>query len=457
MRIGFRGAKGDASVGSDPKEDRCGSNDAESTTIGALLARDGGSVKTGPFGTTLKAKEYSNVGVPLISVGEVGYGTLRIRDSTPRAPGEVVERLPEYVLKAGDIVFGRKGAVDRSAMVRVEQAGWFLGSDGIRLRLPNTCDARFISYQLQSLESRSWLLQHATGTTLASLNQSTIERLPIVLPSLPEQRAIAHILGTLDDKIELNRRMNETLEAMARALFKSWFVDFDPVRARAEGRDTGLPQTIAELFPDSFEDSELGTIPKGWIPSNVGKYFSLTMGQSPPGSTYNESADGLPFFQGRTDFGFRFPARRVFCKAPTRLAGVGDTLVSVRAPVGDVNIAIEPCAVGRGVAAVRHYSGSRSFTYHAMHNLGAHFGMFEAEGTVFGSINKADFQRLPFVAAPQHLLDRFESVASPLDDRVESTEHESRALADLRNTLLPMLISGELQLRAADRVVDEAI
>lgn len=201
------------------------------TTIGAILERDGGSVKTGPFGTTLKANEYTDQGVPLISVGEVGYGSLRLHQTTPRVPREVVDRLPEYVLQNGDIVFGRKGAIDRSAIVKPQQSGWFLGSDGIRLRLPHSTDARFVAYHLQSAESRSWLIQHATGTTMASLNQRTIERIPIVLPPLPEQRAIAHILGTLDDKIELNRRMNETLETMARALFKSWFVDFDPVRA----------------------------------------------------------------------------------------------------------------------------------------------------------------------------------------------------------------------------------
>jgi type I restriction enzyme S subunit len=245
------------------------------TTIGELLANDGGSVKTGPFGTTLKAKEYSKNGVPLISVGEVGYGSLRVHERTPRAPREVVERLPEYVLEAGDIVFGRKGAVDRSALVKPEQAGWFLGSDGIRLRLPTTCDARFMAYQLQSEGSRSWLLQHATGTTMASLNQAIIERVPIVFPPRAEQRAIAHILGTLDDKIELNRRINETLEAMARALFKSWFVDFDPVRAKAEGRDPGLPQPLADLFPDSFEDSEMGEIPTGWEVKPLPELFSV--------------------------------------------------------------------------------------------------------------------------------------------------------------------------------------
>ncbi|MFH1044152.1 MAG: restriction endonuclease subunit S [Pseudomonadota bacterium] len=316
------------------------------------------------------------------------------------------------------------------------------------------CEPRFLFYVLRF--HRDDFIRLASGGAQRNLSGKLIRRFALNVPPLPEQRTIAHILGTLDDKIELNRRMNETLEALARALFKSWFVDFDPVRAKAEGRDHGLPKSIANIFPNSFEDSELGKIPKGWKPSRVGKHFSLTMGQSPPGSTYNESGDGLPFFQGRTDFGFRFPSRRVFCTAPTRLAKVGDTLVSVRAPVGYVNIAIEACAVGRGVAAVRHHSGSRSFTYHAMHNLGEHFGKFEGEGTVFGSINKADFERLPFVAPPKAVLDCFEHLASPIDDRVESNEVESRTLTALRDSLLPKLISGELRVKDVKRQVEAA-
>jgi type I restriction enzyme S subunit len=135
--------------------------------------------------------------------------------------------------------------------------------------------------------------------------------------------------------------MSETLEATARALFKSWFVDFDPVRAKAEGRDTLLPQHLADLFQGSFVDSELGEIPKRWEIGSVDSEFNLTMGQSPPGETYNNSGVGLPFYQGRTDFGFRFPSRRIYCTAPTRFARPGDTLVSVRAPVGDINMATD--------------------------------------------------------------------------------------------------------------------
>jgi type I restriction enzyme S subunit len=239
--------------------------------------------------------------------------------------------------------------------------------------------------------------------------------------------------------------MNTTLEAIARALFQSWFVDFELVRAKLDGRQpTGLDPATAALFPNEFEDSEVGTIPKGWRVGKVSDSFNLTMGQSPPGETYNEDGKGLPFYQGRADFEFRFPTRRVFCTAPTRYAKPGDTLVSVRAPVGDINMAEEECCVGRGVAAVRHKSGSSSFTYYAMENFESDFVTFEAEGTVFGSINKQDFSDLPFVIAPDEIIAAYERLASPFDDEIRILGHQSRALAAIRDALLPKLLSGEL-------------
>jgi type I restriction enzyme S subunit len=260
----------------------------------------------------------------------------------------------------------------------------------------------------------------------------------------------------LDDKIELNRKMNETLEAMARALFKSWFVDFDPVRAKAEGRDTGLPDHIAALFPESFEDSELGETPTGWTPKELDEDFNITMGQSPPGDTYNETGDGLPFFQGRTDFGFRFPRRRVYCTGPTRLAQPGDTLVSVRAPVGDINLAIEKCCIGRGVASVRHKAGHRSFTFYTMRSLKHVFAVFEGEGTVFGSIGKKDFHAIKRPSPPKELIAEFERLVSPLDEQVRLHTEQSSVLEALRDALLPKLISGEIRVGQAERTMMEA-
>jgi len=317
-----------------------------------------------------------------------------------------------------------------------------------RLRPKNsqTVVPEYARYYFRGPTFRQAVTAMSSMSTRASLNNEMLSRLSIALPPRDEQAAIGHILGTLDDKIEVNRRMSETLEAMARALFKSWFVAFDPVRAKMEGRDPGLPKSLSNLFPDRLVDSGLGEIPEGWGIGRVDDEFNLTMGQSPPGETYNVAGDGVPFYQGRADFESRFPKRRVYCTAPTRLAQKGDTLVSVRAPVGDINMAFEDCAIGRGVAAARHRSGSRSYTYQFMLGLEEVFTRFEAEGTVFGSISKKDFHAIPCVVVPPEIVAAFERALAPLDDRVEIIMRQCGSLACLRDALLPKLISGELRL-----------
>ena len=291
---------------------------------------------------------------------------------------------------------------------------------------------------------------------MPNLNTSILAALPFVAPPIEEQRRIAGILGALDDRIEQNRRTSETLQTMAQAVFKSWFVDFDPVRAKAEGRDPGLPQPIADLFPGRFEDSELGKIPADWTVAPLESDFELTMGQSPSGETYNETGEGLPFYQGRVDFGFRFPTRRVFCSAPTRVARRGDVLVSVRAPVGDVNLAWEDCAIGRGVAAVRHRSRSRIYAFEVMLGLSSVFQRFNAEGTVFGAIGKKDFHAILVLMPQFEVVAAFERAAAPLDRRIEVAERESETLARLRDALLPKLISGEIRVPQAERLLEAA-
>jgi len=291
------------------------------------------------------------------------------------------------------------------------------------------------------------------GSAQPFISQGDARSVLVALPELSEQRAIAHVLGALDDKIELNRKMSATLEAVARALFKSWFVDFDPVRAKAEGRDPGLSAEIAAPFPDSFDRAGSTNIPNRWTVATVGDVFVATMGQSPPGFTYNQEEDGLPFYQGRADFGFRFPKRRVYCKAPTRYANAGDTLLSVRAPVGDINLAIENCSIGRGVAALRHNSGSSSYTYYATWFLKEALEAYNGEGTVFGSISKADLSKLPILEPPVGLVSAFDRICGPLDERVALCQRETGVLGALRDALLPKLISGELRVGDAERVL----
>ena len=322
---------------------------------------------------------------------------------------------------------------------------------------PNVTDHEFAYYLTQWGEVRHYATSQMTGTSgRQRVPTKSLDHLAVTIPPLSEQRAIAHVLGTLDDKIELNRRMNETLESMAQALFQSWFVDFDPVRAKMEGRDTGLPKPISDIFPDRLVDSERGEVPEGWKIRSLEECFRLTMGQSPPGNTYNDRSDGLPFFQGRTDFGFRFPENRKFTTAPTQVAQPGDTLVSVRAPVGDINMAWERCCIGRGVAALRHKSGSSSFTYYSAWAIQEKIREYEHTGTVFGAINRKQFGALQMLEPRSELIKAFDDHTGPVDIRIRNNASESRTLTALRETLLPKLISGEIRLHDAARWVESA-
>ena len=289
------------------------------------------------------------------------------------------------------------------------------------------------------------LLAEATGSTFPNLASNQLANIPVPDLTKPEQRAIAHILGTLDDKVELNRRMNQTLEAMARAIFQDWFVDFGPVRAKLDGREPYLPPNLWSLFPDRLVGSNLGEIPEGWEVKRLQDCFNLTMGQSPPGSTYNEDGQGLPFFQGSTDFGARFPENRKYCTAPSRVAHVDDTLVSVRAPVGALNMAWEECCVGRGVAALRHKSGSSSFTYYTAWALQPELQQYEQTGTVFGAITRKQFETLPAISPTEQLINAFDSFTLPLERQLRGNVADARTLTAQRDALLPQLVSGELR------------
>ena len=291
------------------------------------------------------------------------------------------------------------------------------------------------------------------GTSNPTLSRETFGAQALPFPPVSSQRAIADILGTLDDKIELSRRMNATFEAMARALFRSWFVDFDPVRTKMEGRATGLPKHLADLFPNRLVGSELGERPEGWTVGHVEDAFDIVMGQSPPGHTYNDEGDGLPFFQGCSDFGFRYPTNRKFCTAPNRIAHPWDTIVSVRAPVGKINMAWERCSIGRGVAALRPRHGTVSYGYCAAQALQTHMREYEHTGTVFGAINRKQLARLPLQQPAPDVIRGFEDLVHPWDQTIRLRTAEVATLTALRDALLPKLVSGELRVRDAERLV----
>ncbi len=420
---------------------------------GVLLVEDGNHGEYRP-----RPDEFVGQGVSFIRAADMEGGRV-LFDSASKINDRARQRITKGIGAPGDVLLSHKGTVGKIALVP-EKAPPFVCSPQTtfwRTLEQSVLDRRYLYAFMRSPAFRAQLATRANETDMAPYVSLTAQRdLFVLLPPIDEQRAIAHIVGTLDDRVELNRQMNETLQATARAIFQSWFVSFEPVHAKAEGRDPRLPPPIADLFPNRFEGSEVGEIPEGWEARTVNDEFNLTMGQSPPGETYNETGEGLPFYQGRADFGFRFPTQRVFCTAPTRYADAGDTLISVRAPVGAVNMATERCCIGRGVAAARHRSGSRSYTYYFMRSIEEVFDRFEAEGTVFGAISKKDFHDIRRVMPPRPLVDAFERMVSPLDQAIAVNDRESRTLRALLDTLLPKLISGGLRVKDTERFISRA-
>jgi restriction endonuclease S subunit len=412
------------------------------TTIGELIAQYGGEIKTGPFGTALKASEYSDKGVPVIAVREIGLGNLSITKNTPYVDKNVTDRLSEYLVKEGDIVFGRKGAVDRSARIKFEQDGWFLGSDCIRLRLPNNCDPRFVQYHFLTEDHRQWMHQQATGTTMASLNQKIISRISLSLPPIDEQRAIARVLGALDDKIELNRQMNQTLETMAQALFKSWFVDFDPVVAKVEGRKPfGMSDEVAALFPDRFEDSELGPIPKGWRVESVGNSMEILDSKRIPlsGAERLKMKGTIPYYGAATLMDYI--NNYIFDGIYLLLAEDGSVITKDETPVlqyvwGKLWVNNHAHVIqGRFPISTEHL-----FLFFKNTKI-----LPCVTGAIQLKINQENLKKISFLRPTNELARQFQQKTDYLFEEIRTFSEEINSLIQLRDILLPKLFSGEIR------------
>ncbi len=439
---------------------------SQALTISQLIMKEGGSIKTGPFGTALKASEYVTEGVPLISVREIGHGSLHIDSKTPRVSSDTLARLPEYILEERDIVFARKGGIERCSLVRRKQAGWFLGSDGIRLRPPKNCDARFLAYSLQAQAVKDWLTQNSTGSTMASLNQSTIGRLPISLPHNHEQIKIADLLEALDDRIALLRETNTTLEAIAQALFKSWFVDFDPVRAKQAGREPeGMDADTAALFPDCFEESELGLAPKGWNQAPFTDTVNVIGGGTPKTSIPEYWNGDIPWFSVAdaptiTDV-FVIDTQKHITEqglnnSSTKLLAKGTTIISARGTVGRLALVDKEMAMNQSCYGLRGKAEDSYFTYFSTYRLVESLKQ-RSHGSVFDTITTETMKGVFVVYPDKATIQSFEALLHPVMDRMQNNLHQAQTLTTLRDTLLPRLISGQLRLPDAEALVEEVL
>ncbi len=372
----------------------------------------------------------------------------------------------EYLLIAED---GENLRTRNTPITFLANGKFWVNNHAHILRGNHKANTRYLMYALSALDISGYL----TGSTMPKLTQGNMNRIRMITPPLPEQRVIAHILGTLDDKIELNRRMNETLEAMARALFKSWFVDFDPVRARMEGRDTGLPSNIADLFPDRLVDSELGEIPEGWEVKTLGEELKcLVSGARPRGGAIEtgipsigaENVVGL----GQYDFSkTKYIPKEFFEKLKTKAAIVqkGDILLyKDGAYIGrktylDYEFPYSDCAVNEHVfiLRLRNKEAQRYLFFWLDQDSMTQEIISLNSNSAQPGINQAGVRSLPLLVPSREILHTFNQHSGLLTDHIFTNCHQSRTLIALRDALLPKLVSGELRMSHTNQDIAPAI
>ncbi|MHB1200950.1 MAG: restriction endonuclease subunit S [Polaromonas sp.] len=377
---------------------------------------------------------------------------------------EKAEEVQSSIIFADDLFFPHRGSIGLVGLVpQTGPARYVQSSSMMKL----TCDRSqveplYLFYFFRSAQGRQELLKNASTVGTPGIGQplSSLKAIRVPYPPLAEQKAIAAVLGALDDKIELNRRMNATLEAMARALFQSWFVDFDPVRAKLDGRPpASLDPATAALFPATFQDSELGHIPKGWAIKPVGEVVDCVGGGTPStadpkyweGGTHHWttpkdfSSLQAPFLLGTdrklTDAGI--------AKISSGLLPAGTLLLSSRAPVGYLAIAAMPVAINQGFIAMK--CNERTSNFFMLNWCQTNMAEIEsrATGTTFAEISKQNFRPIRVVLPPKALMAAFTAKVAPLYAKITVNLHQSRTLATLRDSLLPKLLSGALSVNDA--------
>lgn len=353
-------------------------------------------------------------GVPVIKVNNLIDG-LHSKGELDVTTKENDEKYSRTRLEGGELIVSVVGTVGKTAIVPKSFRGCNLVRAVAMIDIKENWLSRWVKYYIDSPAGQAYIEQNLNTTVQATLNIKTLVDMPIPFLKEDEMRKIVTILEAIDRKIECNQQINDNLQQQAMALYAEMFLN------------------------SSNNDVTSGTL------SDIAV---ITMGQSPSGSSYNEDGVGEVFYQGRAEFGFRFPKRRLFTTEPKRMAVAGDVLLSVRAPVGDLNMAYERCCIGRGLGAIHSKTGHSSFVLYTMFALRSQLNVFNGEGTVFGSINRDALNAIPIDVPLMTKIDRFEAVAHPIDELIRTNYEENCRLEAIRNSLLPKSMSGEIDVSA---------
>jgi len=429
-----------------------GTDNWRPSTVADVTAPTRNALVGGPFGSNLVSADYTSDGIPVIRGQNMGASRW-VEGEFAFVSTEKADSLSANLARPGDLIFTQRGTLGQVAIVPDDHFGRYLISQSqMKLTVDQSkADNLFLYYIFSSPEQQDYIRRNAIQTGVPHTNLGILRNTPLLLPPLNEQRAIAHILGALDDKIELNRRMNETLEAMARAIFKSWFVDFDPVRTKAEGRQpSGMDAVTAALFPDSFDDSPLGKIPKGWKTARLGEiaenprrgvhpneaqdetaYIGLehmprkSIALSSWGRSGEVASNKFEFRKGEILFGKLRPYFHKVGVAP--VDGVCSTDILVVAPKSEEWYGV----------VLAHVSSEEFVAYTDA----------ASTGTKMPRTNWQDMARYEVALPDSRLAIAFNRFARTLVERVRQTILELHSLAAIRDMLLPKLVSGEIRVK----------
>ena len=356
--------------------------------------------------------EYWDGDIPWLSVKDFNNDYRHVYTTEKHITEAGLNNSSTKLLQKDDIIISARGTVGEMAMIPFPMA---FNQSCYGIRAKDGINSTFLYYLLKNSISKLKLMTH--GSVFDTITRDTFATLIVGIPDKKAQDAIAATLAAIDDKIELNNKINDNLQQQAMALYASMFLDNPALETTA-----GTLKDIADV----------------------------TMGQSPSGSSYNEDSNGEVFYQGRAEFGYRFPTRRLFTTEPKRMAEAGDVLLSVRAPVGDLNVAYERCCIGRGLGAIHGRNGYQSFVLYTMFALRPQLDVYNGEGTVFGSINRNALNDMPIDIPSEDAIAAFEAVVRPMDDMIRINYEENCRLQELRDSLLPRLMSGEVNVSNID-------
>lgn len=371
-------------------------------------------ISMGPFGSNIKKECFTDTGVAVLN-GRNLIGYALNEDSFGYITEEKADSLGKANASRGDVIITHRGTLGQAVFIPQNSTRdrYVISQSQFRIRCNEKILPEYMVYYLHTPLGQHKLLANASQVGVPALGRptSTFKTITIDVPDVKTQKVIVEFLELLRLKIENNNRINRNLEEQAKTLYKHMIIEV----ADAKWKD-GILSDIAIII----------------------------MGQSPKGDTYNEDGKGKVFYQGRGEFGNRFPNRRLYTTEPKRMAEVNDVLMSVRAPVGDLNVAYEKCCIGRGLGAIRSKDNHQSFVLYTAFYLQDALNIYNGEGTIFGSINKDSLNRMSILIPPANVIDEFEKIASNIDRIVKKNYEENCRLIDLRDLILPKLMSGDL-------------